>query len=470
MTDALNTMVFGGPESCAMGGDALDRLAGCVQKGGDQSRRARSVAEAGWDGPAYVAFHNASAKPTDVADDLAFTCQEAMRALKTFASSLRSILNKMATTRYEAVSGGLKLEGYFILPPEPAPPKPEAPYLPRAEDADGAYKAYEAAMAKWVPLADEYNRKATLFNKCSDNVRDARKKEDEAHTTLCDALKSADGSKFEDLVISTPTSATVAGIVALPQTIRSGRLQAFTNLASAHVRESTLLQRLANGQVLGLSEVERAQLIRQAANAGDDVSRYTRLIDDYAKFERLLGPSTYAALAAHPNIPSALEDAAARGRIGAETLRGILKSTPFVGSALTIGMEAWNASTGGQTWAEAGARSVGGLAGAATGAVLGGALGELVAGPLGAVVVGVAGSVYGGINGADVAQSVLPDQEYAQPKADIADTRIVSKEDTSVLQPDRNGPAGGFPSTRPAPAPTESAPTGAVPTPPPAPR
>ncbi|WP_024874072.1 hypothetical protein [Saccharomonospora piscinae] len=450
MTTALNTLVHGGPASCVAAAEALDAYAGWVQKSGDQSRYARGTAESGWEGPAHQAFDAEAHQPTRTADDLAFTCQEAMRALTEFAAALTGVQDTMADTLATATAGGLTVQEPFILPPQPPGPKPGIAPVGSAHATD-RINDYQADLRAWQDEAKEYNRLATLFNQCADAVGDARQREYDAHETLRAELAPADGSKVDDYVIGTPLGMTVAGIVAVPQSIHSDRLDAFRNLGAAVLRESTLLNSLSTGQIASLSEAEKAQLIRRAEEAGDDVSKYRKLISDYDRYTAGLPHEVRAALAAHPQS-AGLSDIAAKAGISEGALTKALKATPFVGSGLTAGIEAWNASQGGQSWPEAGVRTVGGIAGTTAGTLLGSTLGSAAsgalfgsgAGPAGSVIGGVAGALVGGLKGAEVAQSVLPDEPDvpAQPRATIVDTSLPS------------GPA----------------PTGAVPTPPPLPR
>jgi len=431
MTGNLNTTVAGSPGTCVAGGDALDRYAGWVQKAGDLGRGARNVAESGWDGPAHDAFDKVMEQPTAFADDLAFTCQETMRTLKDFGSSLGKVQEKMVNTLDEAKRGGLDVQGPLILPPTPPPPKPGfSGQAASAADADAMYRDYQAKMRDWVPLANEYNRKVTLFNKCSDNVRDARKAEDEAHATLRRALEPLSGKKVDEIgfTFGNGSNLTVSAALGYVQGAENARHDAFI-AQQRSMAASTLFQRFATGTIVDLTDEERAILTRAAAQTGAAGEMYGQRVAQYESWIKHVPENVRAAVASYPTL-SALE---ASNSALAGAARGALKATPWVGSVATIGMEAWNAHQGAQTWEKAAAKAGAGIAGATAGGMAGAAVGSLLPGP-GTVIGGIVGGVVGGMGGSYIVDAIAPGADkYAQPRAEPADTTV--HDESKIVRP-----------------------------------
>lgn len=434
MTGTLNTTVPGSPGTCVAGGDALNGYAGNVQMAGDQSRRARTVARSGWEGPAHDAFDRVTLKPTNAADDLAFTCQEAMRTLKDFASSLSKVQEKMINTIREASGGGLEVQGPLILPPNPPPPKPSiSGQASSAADATDKYEAYQTQMRAWVPIANEYNRKVELFNKCSDNVRDARLKEDEAHAALRGGLGPITGKNVGDVgfTFGTGESVTIASALGLVQSTEGERHDAFIK-QQRHLAASTLFQRFATGNIVDLTDAEKAILTRAAAQSGATAETYAQRVRMYEKWISGVPQEVRAAVASYPSF-SALKAANSGLAAGAHTA---LKATPYVGSVVTIGMEAWNAKQGTQSWPKAAAKAGAAITGTTAGSVAGAVLGSFVPVPGATVVGGVVGGVFGGWAGSYVVDRVAPGADpYAQPRADSADTTMLDRSKIVQLGP-----------------------------------
>ncbi|MCT2587068.1 hypothetical protein [Actinophytocola gossypii] len=450
--EPLDTTVAGSPGTCVQAADALDKYAGWIQQAGDLSRGARTVAESGWDGPAHDAFDRVIQTPLRTADDLAFTCQEAMRALTNFADALTRVMEAMFGTVEAARGGGLEVQGPLILPPSPAPPKPTiARQASSAGDAAALHRDYQAKMDAWLPLANEYNRKARLFNDCADKVRDARIKEDEAHGALRDALGPISEKNIDDVGFVISTELSLGTAAALNTVSATGGVRADAVAAQrAFLAEADLFQRWATGDITVLTPNERTVLSRAAAvgspTANVHLSQvmansYQQRIDRYDQWLGNMPDAVRNGVTAYPKF-SALQHADAG--LAARATNAALKNTPYVGTAVTIGFEAWNAYQDQQSWPKAAAKAGAGIAGTTVGGMLGGAMGSVFPGP-GTVIGSAVGATVGSFAGSYVVDSVAPGEDpYAEDKVDLADTSVL--DESKVVRP------------------------GAVPTPPPAPR
>ncbi|MFC4852934.1 hypothetical protein [Actinophytocola glycyrrhizae] len=441
MTDPLMTVVAGSPGTCVEAADALDSYAGWVQKAGDLSRGARAVAESGWEGPAHDAFDKVSQVPARTADDLAFTCQEAMRALKDFAGSLTKIMETMLTTREAAVNGGLEVVDGLIFPPEPAPPKPSLDHQASSSaDADAMYRDYQAKMAAWVPLADAYNKKAELFNTCSDSVRDARVKEDEAHAALRAELGPISEKNIDGVAFTISSEVSLGTAAALNYVSSFGGARADAVVAQqAFLKEADLFQRWATGDITTLTPDERAVLTR-AANTGSPTANkilaqvmadsYQQRIDRYDKWLGHLPDTMRNTVTAYPSF-SALQRADAG--LAARATNTALKNTPYLGTAITFGFEGWNAYQDQQSWPKAAAKAGVSVVGTTIGGMAGAAMGSVLPGP-GTAIGGFLGATAGGWAGSYIVDSLAPGEDpHAQPRVALADTTV--HDESKIVRP-----------------------------------
>lgn len=146
----LDTEIKGDPTSVEAAGTWLtSTLAPKVDSSVDALTKARTTAEADWDGTAGTAFaatmRSSATKTTALHSEVTSTGQ----ALSTFGAQLRTAQHDMADVRSTASAAGLTVSGFTITDPGPGPAKPAyiAPgtQLPieEANTYNSALKAYD---------------------------------------------------------------------------------------------------------------------------------------------------------------------------------------------------------------------------------------------------------------------------------------------------------------------------------------
>ncbi|TKG62027.1 hypothetical protein [Prauserella endophytica] len=408
MGQALNTTVNGNGGSCRAAADHLARLAGAAHTAAGLAHRARTTGESDWMGPARDAHDGATRQYGPATDRLGEQAGTIERALREFADELDGAIRRMEEALGKARRGGLMVEGPFILAPDP----PLAPrVLPTGPcdaaqakqvmaDNKAAIEAHNAAIA-------DYNAKAAVYNECKAIVTDARTREGDAHTTLQQAVNTAEpGDDYVGLGFTTASQA--RSFVA---TMENKRLE-YANMANRFRNTGQAFTDFAMGKLHLLPPDFGRTLSTYAAAMQAGHNHYQARADQYNRWIKHVPQKARNIMSAYPGKGS-LSDLEPGGSKALEHSRSLLKGYSYIGSTITAFNEFAGAVKGEQSWGKAVTDTGLIITGAAGGSMAAGAAyGALVGasgGPLGALVVGIAGGALGGIGGQWVADRLNPE-------------------------------------------------------------
>ncbi|WP_406636864.1 hypothetical protein [Amycolatopsis sp. WGS_07] len=414
MGQALNTTVNGSSGTCVAAADWLRAVAEAGHRAAGNVRAARGGAEAGWHGPSSQAFQESIAGVDVAADDMAGWATAAERGLREFASSLDAVTARMNEALAQARAGGLRVDGPFIVEPDPIPAnKPGTPV--NVCTAGGATKAvgvYQGDIKQYNTLVFQYNGKIAVYNECKAIVDAARTAEGNAHQALRRALQPPSGRLDVDAyAVGTTTIARVNGYIS---SFENPRKEALLN-AQRSAASAQFFDDWAHGTRVSLTALNKEDLAWAAGKARDNKAAYEARARQFQQYVDKVPEPVRRSIAAYPGkgkyhvLP---EDAGAGLKAGQKLLKGM----PYVGSALVAVNEAAGAMSGEQSWgkavADTGGLIVGGAAGAAlasagAGAAAGTVFGTTL-GPVGSFVVGTAGGIAGAIGGQAVTDWLVP--------------------------------------------------------------
>lgn len=190
MAKAINTLVYGSPNTCEAAADWLDQFCRAVDDAEEELHDADSDIRSGpaWYGPAFDAYSDSQHGIGRGLEDLSSTASDWSGALRDFGAGIRGVQQKMEGIVDQAKQGGLEVHGPFILAPELNVKPPKKPKSEKADPAAGTLKGYEIQAWGYNQLVDEHNKKVELFNDLQDQAFDQRKTEKELHQVLNEAF------------------------------------------------------------------------------------------------------------------------------------------------------------------------------------------------------------------------------------------------------------------------------------------
>lgn len=409
MGAALNTMVNGSTGTCVEAADWLRQVAVGADECGDGIQRAKATAMAGWDGPAANAFLATMRGTVDHADRVAKTAKNYERALREFVTALDGVIGRMNDAISKAEAGGLRLDGPFILQPEPfTAKKPGTPTkLCTAEEGVVVTGHIQGSMEDWNAARADHNRKVRVFNDCKKLVHDARNAEDEAHRDLQHAFSSNELNVDTATIASTSATQAMTYVAAM----ENPRSEALA-MANRSTSAAQFFDDWAAGTRLNMSDADKELLQWASEKARGNSYAYTQRAHEFARFVDKVPEPVRQYVAAYPGkktLEALPEEAAAKLR-GA---RAVLKGMPYLGSTLTVGTELYDAAQGEQSWGKAAVDSTfmigGGALGAATASAAAAAIWGAPLGPVGSFVTGTIGGIAGMIGGQEVADWLVPE-------------------------------------------------------------
>lgn len=408
MGQALNTTVNGSSGTCIDAADWLSRLFAGARDADSAARDARAAAEGGWQGPAADAFaedlHGLPAELAELADR-AYECEWALRE---FAASLDKAVDTMSQALDKARARDLRVEGPFIIAPQP----PEAiTGLPTGKctpaDAQAAARKLNGDIAALREAQAAYNAKAAAYNECKALVEDARRFEKRAHEQLRQSMTTVSEAATNWVTIGSFTVARMLGYVG---SIENPRRDALNNV-NRELNKSRFLTKWANGTVASASPLQQ-RVLEMAAEKARNAEAYRARVDEFEKFIKVVPEPARRAVTAYPG-KGALDDAGSHAKTLPAGAKNIARSMPYLGSLVTATAESIGALKGEQSWGKAAADTAGvvvggGLGAAGAGAAYGALTGASL-GPIGSVVVGTVGGVAGGIGGQLVTDWLVPE-------------------------------------------------------------
>lgn len=408
MGQALNTTVNGSSGTCDIAADWLRSLATAGHQAAGNARGAHTSAESGWQGPASTAFQNSIDRVDRVSDDMADRASTCERGLREFAASLDNVVARMQESTGKAQGGGLRVDGPFIVEPEPVPMnQPGTP----AEvcTADGGTKVigqYQGDINKYNVLVGEYNAKIAVYNDCKATVDAARTTEGNAHQALQQAMQPPHG----DINLEKLGTTTISRVLSYVSSFENPRMENLLKAQRAG-ENANFYETWAMGSASTWTDQDKAAVKWAEDNSRGNRFQYQTKAQQYAQFVEKVPEDVRKFIAAYPG-KRAYHVLPPDADLGLKAGRQLLKGMPYVGSTLTIGTEAMNAWKGEETWGKAAANSGGLIAGGALGAA---GLSAAVAaaygaplGPLGAFVTGTVGGVAGAIGGQAVVDFLVP--------------------------------------------------------------
>ncbi|RZS33942.1 hypothetical protein EV193_11092 [Herbihabitans rhizosphaerae] len=396
-----------------------------AHEAGNAAQGSRQTASAGWWGPAQQRFIDVMRGPRDNCDDLALTCELYARGMTDFADSIDIVVKTMNEALAKARAGGLTVTDFTIVPPDHAamvgsPPKKPDDFAPDNRAAyDQGVKAYDARV-------DVFNERVKVFNECSDIVKSARKKEDEAHANLQGDLAPRKEFNLDNWQVGGTAAQKVLKGIDHHNTARRRvvtvlndldiEARTYTEIASAKSVSTSKLGPYFDkmAKTSGANRDMMLWLVRQLERGLPSGVTTQAVPPGFADYE---GPGRPRA-----TVPS---DA----RFAAPAIGG--KAVPIIGDILTVGDELYNVARGKQTIEAGVIRSIGmvgmGYVGAAVGSTAGAAEGNREYGPVGGIIGGIVGAVTGDIQFSEgfdqwskkaYADSI--DYQYNQEKLDEA--------------------------------------------------
>lgn len=266
---SLDTEIKGDPASVEAAGTWLtSTLAPQIDAGVDALTKARTVAEADWDGPAGTAFAATMRSSATRTTTLHGQATSTGHLLGTFGAQLRTAQHDMADVRDTARGAGLTVAGFEITDPGPGPAKPAyiAPgtQLPVAE-AD----AYNTALKAWgdhQDLVEAYDR----ARKRVQEIRDAYERHSKAIT---DKYRGLAGAQWL-LTASDIAGGTAGGVMEFKATSLRGTGQYFQELSARHLEWA----RNADPAVVGRNKWYAD--LDDATKAGRNADDLVRAADD----------------------------------------------------------------------------------------------------------------------------------------------------------------------------------------------
>ncbi|MQA10358.1 MAG: hypothetical protein GEU98_17740 [Pseudonocardiaceae bacterium] len=392
MGSALNTNVNGSSGMCA---EAANWLRGVKQghEGGlDALQDAMNAQQGSWRGPAANEFHEAATRRKQAHAPFTERIGNAERALREFAERLDTVAEKMNTARSIAASGGVRVEGPFIIKPQ-RPPAPAA--MPSGhmtpQQFEQALTNKQAAEREYNAALTEYNAQAAAYNKAKGHWSDARKLEGEAHQQLQEALRPAADS------IPAPSATTLASAANTYIGTAAGHHATALTEANRFSTQASFYQRLADGTLAEGRPGYQALLQTSAANARANQAQALQRAKDYGKWIKGVPERARKVSTGYPGKTAAgLEKVGKHSSAELKIASKGLRRLPYLGSTLTMGTELWQAANGEQSWGESIARGGTILGSSALGSAGAGFAGGWAFGPAGAVIGGVGGAIAGG--------------------------------------------------------------------------
>lgn len=331
--------------------------------------------------------------------------------LRDFASALDAVIARMHDALGKATAGGLRVDGPFIVEPEPVPMSaPGAPIeICTPQNMHTVLGRVEGDVNEYNCLLADYNAKIAVFNECKGIVDAARTAEGNAHHALREAMQAPEGqSEIDGRQIGTMVIARVNGYVSSFENPRAENLLK-AQRAEGHAQ---FFENWAKGTKLNLSDSDKALLQWGADHSRANRDAYERRTREFGKYVNKVPEPIRKGVAAYPGknkIHMLPDDATAKLR-GAQK---VLKGMPYVGSGLTIANEIWDASTGEQSWgktaADSGGMILGGSLGAAGTTAAATAAYGAPFGPLGVFLTGTTGGLVGMVAGQKVADYFVPE-------------------------------------------------------------
>lgn len=408
----LNTTVNGSSGTCREAADVLRSIGAYAKGAADDVHEARNDAKAGWHGPASYAFLDATAGPSQNCDDLSFTSETYADALDTFADALDGVIKRMDQALGKATAGQLEVHGPFIMRPKHPGPAPEVgigPVSPR--DSPDVIYLFEKAQERYAEAAADFDRKAAVYNECLAIVKDARIREEQAHTDLREAL-AAEGD-FDAWKVGRTSAAAVVSYVG---TAENARYAAFIK-AERLGEKAAGFQAMAEGRPGIYTAKQLAELKVAAMKAGAGRQTYLKRVEEFERLAKYAPEWLRKSAPKYPGRSESVHVPDAGASASKRAASAVVKRLPYIGSGLTVFSEGLGAYKGEQTWGKAvvstgAVLAAGGTAGWA-GATVGSAFG-----PVGMVVGGVVGGSIGGIAGGAVVDYFYPDD---MPMPDAVD-------------------------------------------------
>ncbi|GAA3522288.1 hypothetical protein GCM10022222_00060 [Amycolatopsis ultiminotia] len=414
MGQALNTTVNGSSGTCTAAADWLHTVADAGHHAAGNVRAARSAAEAGWHGPASQAFRESIDNIDVTADDMANWAATTERGLREFASSLGAVVARMNEALAKAHAGGLRVDGPFIVEPDPIPMvKPGTPIeVCTAGGATRAVGTYQGDIKQYNSLVSQHNAKVAIYNECKAIVDAARTTEGNAHQALRQAIQPPSGRLDIDAYkVGTTTIARVNSYISSFENPRMEALQRAQRAATS----AQFFDGWANGTLINMTPEDKALLKWAADESRGNKASYETRAQQFEQYVNKVPEKAREWIAKYPGKGSihVLPDDAS---LGLKAGQKLLKGMPYVGSALTVANESIGAASGEQSWGKAVADSGGLIVGGAVGGALASAGASAAAGavfgaplgPFGSFIVGTAGGIAGAIGGQAVADWLVP--------------------------------------------------------------
>ncbi|GAA3588630.1 hypothetical protein GCM10022222_86300 [Amycolatopsis ultiminotia] len=410
MGQALNTTVNGSSGTCTAAADWLHTVADAGHHAAGNVRNARSGAEAGWHGPASQAFQESIDNIDVTADDMANWAASTERGLREFASSLDAVIARMNDALAKAHAGDLRVDGPFIVEPDPIPMnKPGTPIeVCTAGGGTRAVGIYEGDVKQYNSLVADHNTKVAVYNECKAIVDAARTTEGNAHQALRQAIQPPSGRLDIDAYkVGTTTIARVNSYISSFENPRMEALQKAQRAATS----AQFFDGWANGTLINMTPEDKALLKWAADESRGNKASYETRAQQFEKYVKDVPPKVRDWIAKYPGkgqLHVLPEDAG----LGLKAGQKLAKGMPYVGSLLTVGNEAYSAYKGEQTWgkavADSGGLIVGGALGGIAASAAAGAIYGAPLGPVGSFVVGTAGGIAGAIGGQAVTDWLVP--------------------------------------------------------------
>lgn len=258
---SLDTEIKGDPASVEAAGTWLtSTLAPKVDSSVDALTKARTTAEADWDGTAGAAFAATMRTSATRTSTLHTEITGTGHAISTFGAQLRTAQHDMADVRSTASSAGLTVTGFTIVDPGPGPAKPAyiAPgtQLP-VEEAD----AYNSALKAY----DDHQALVTAYNTACIRVKDIRDAYERHSKAIVDKYRGLQGAQWL-LTAADISGGTGGGVMEFKASSLRGTGEYFQELSARHLEWARNADPAVVGRAKWYADLDDATKLGQDAD------------------------------------------------------------------------------------------------------------------------------------------------------------------------------------------------------------
>ena len=273
----LDTEIKGDPTSVEAAGTWLtSTLAPKVDSSVDALIKARTTAEADWEGTAGTAFAATMRSSATKTTTLHSEATSTGHALSTFGAQLRTAQHDMADVRSTASAAGLTVSGFTITDPGPGPAKPAyiAPGTPLPVDEANAYNSALKAF-------DDHQVLVTAYDTACIRVKEIWDAYERHSQAITDKYRGLQGAQW--LLTASDISGGVAGgVMEFKASSLRGTGQYFKGLSAQHLEWARNADPAVVGRTKWYADLDDATKMGQNADdmirSADDIKAGSKSI------------------------------------------------------------------------------------------------------------------------------------------------------------------------------------------------